>query len=118
MLQNQRKKKKRSLLKRRRRNDGANHHSDSVGAIAVSSNYVTWCNTGSTSIEPSGYVVYELATPVTYQLSAEQVKTLLGVNNVWASTGSMKEITYPADTKLYIDKKFAELSAAITALGT
>lgn len=63
-------------------------------------------------------VVYKLATPVSYTLTPGQVKTLLGVNNVWADTGNILSVTYPADTKLYIDKKFAELSAAITALGT
>ena len=62
--------------------------------------------------------VCEIATPVTYTLTPGQVKTLLGVNNIWADTGNILSVTYPADTKLYIDKKFAELSAAITALRT
>ena len=34
-------------------------------------------------------VVYELATPQTYQLSGQQIKTLLGVNNVWADSGTV-----------------------------
>lgn len=34
-------------------------------------------------------VVYELATPQTYQLTPQQVATLLGVNNVWADCGSV-----------------------------
>lgn len=39
-------------------------------------------------------VVYELATPVTYQLTdLEVIKTLKGVNNVWADTGDV-EVTY------------------------
>jgi hypothetical protein len=63
-------------------------------------------------------VVWKLATPVTYQLTQGQVKTLLGVNNIWADTGNILSVDYPADTKLYIDNKFAELSAVITALGT
>lgn len=63
------------------------------------------------------YMLYELETPVTYPLTPVEVETLLGVNNIWADTGDVS-VTYPADTKLYIDKKFAELSAAITALGT
>lgn len=33
---------------------------------------------------------YELATPQTYQLTAQQVKSLLGVNNVWADTGDVE----------------------------
>jgi hypothetical protein len=39
-------------------------------------------------------IVYDLATPVTYQLTNQQViETLKGVNNVWADTGNI-EITY------------------------
>jgi len=54
--------------------------------------------------------VYELATPVTYTLTAPQVKTLLGTNNIWADTGDT-EVTYCADTKLYIDRKITEAVA-------
>ena len=57
--------------------------------------------------------VYELATPVTYQLTNQQVLTLLKGNNVcFADCGSVS-IEYPADTKLYIDGKVAELQALI-----
>ena len=58
-------------------------------------------------------VVYKLATPVTYQLTNQQViETLKGTNNIWADTGDVT-VGYKADTKLYIDKKFAELQALI-----
>ena len=59
------------------------------------------------------YLVYELATPVTYTLTPGQVKTLLGVNNVWADTGDILSVDYPADTKLYIDKLIANLQALV-----
>lgn len=39
-------------------------------------------------------VVYELATPLTYQLTAQQIKTLVGTNNVWASSGDIVNITF------------------------
>jgi len=56
---------------------------------------------------------YELETPVVIEnLTVEQITTLLGVNNVWSDAGSTA-ITYPADTKRYIDKKIAELQALI-----
>lgn len=51
-------------------------------------------------------VVYKLATPTTVQLTPQEVTTLLGYNNISADTGSV-EVTYRADTKLYIDKKIA-----------
>lgn len=63
------------------------------------------------------YIIYELATPLTFDLTPVEVTTLLGINNLWSNTGDIA-LTYRADTKKYIDSKIAELSAAITALGT
>ena len=34
-------------------------------------------------------VIAKLATPVTYELTAPQVKTLLGINNLWADAGDI-----------------------------
>lgn len=48
-------------------------------------------------------VVAQLVTPVTYQLTPQEIKTLLGVNNIWCNTGD-SEIKYRADIALYIDK--------------
>ena len=52
-------------------------------------------------------IVYQLATPKTYQFTPTEVRTLLGHNNIWADTGNI-EVQYRADTKLYIDKKIQE----------
>ena len=49
-------------------------------------------------------VVYKLATPVTYNLTPTEVRTLLGENNLWANTGDVKTLVYPCDTKRYISK--------------
>lgn len=58
-------------------------------------------------------MLYPLATPVTYQLTNQQViETLKGVNNLWSSTGSVS-IEYPADTRLFIEKRISELQALI-----
>jgi hypothetical protein len=54
---------------------------------------------------------YELATPITYQLTPQEVRTLLGVNNIWSDGGDV-EVEYPADTKMYIDQKITEAIAA------
>lgn len=48
-------------------------------------------------------LVYELATPQTYQLTPTEVEMLFGDNNVWADTGD-STVAYRADTKLYIQK--------------
>lgn len=57
-------------------------------------------------------VVYTLSTPITYQLTAQEVKTILGQNYAWSSNGAGVSITYRADTKLYIDNKIAQAVAA------
>lgn len=52
-------------------------------------------------------LVYELETPITVQLTAQQLTTLLGQNNVWSDADSVS-VDYVADTKLYIAKVIAE----------
>ena len=58
-------------------------------------------------------IIGDLATPQTYQLTPTEVKTLLGQNNIFADTGDIASVDYVADTKAYIDDKFAELQALI-----
>ena len=48
-------------------------------------------------------VVYPLATPTTYQLTAQEISTLLGTNNIYADCGDIT-VTYRADPTLYIAK--------------
>lgn len=48
-------------------------------------------------------LVYELATPQTVQLTANELETVLGQNNIWNDCGDT-EVEYRADTKLYIQK--------------
>lgn len=55
-----------------------------------------------TEYEPEA--VYELATPQTYQLTPQQIQTLIGANNVWSEDGAI-EVEYIANLKDYIDKK-------------
>lgn len=57
-------------------------------------------------------IVYSLATPITVQLTAQEVTSLLGANNVFADAGSV-DVTYCADGKLYIDNRIAELQALV-----
>jgi len=48
-------------------------------------------------------LVYELAEPIHYPITPTEIKTLLGQNNIWADTGDT-EVTYRADTTLYISR--------------
>lgn len=57
-------------------------------------------------------VVYPLETLYTIQLAPQQLETLKGMNNIWSDAGAT-EVTYAADTKLYIDGKIAAIAAAI-----
>jgi len=48
----------------------------------------------------------------TLPITAPQVKSLLGANNLFADTGDILSVDYSADTKLYVDKLFASLTNA------
>lgn len=73
---------------------------------------------GTLTLNPdrTGTLVVNSEPSHTYQLTAEQISgimtTLLGANNIWSNVGSVS-VNYPADTKLYIDNKIAELQALI-----
>ena len=55
--------------------------------------------------------VYKLLTPLTYTLTASQIRTLLGQNHIWSDAGDVS-VKYNADTKLYIDNKITQAIAA------
>jgi hypothetical protein len=57
-------------------------------------------------------VVYMLAGPITYQLTPTEIKSVLGINNIYADCGNVA-VVYRADTTMYINRKIAE---AINAL--
>jgi len=68
-----------------------------------------------TFLQDNPFEVYiPFATPTEIQLTPQEVRTLLGENNIW-SDGGDAEVTYPADTKMYIDTKIAEAVAAAMA---
>lgn len=49
-------------------------------------------------------LVYELANPITYDLTPTQITTLLGTNNIWNDCNGNTDVEYKADTKLYIEQ--------------
>lgn len=75
--------------------------------IQTKSDWLSWL--ASNPIQ----LVYPLAQPQTYTLTASQITTLLGQNNVWHDANGEIEVGYKANTKLYIDGKIAELVAQI-----
>jgi len=56
-------------------------------------------------------VVYVVATPTTYTITADQVTTLLGDNTVWMDADGSIDLTYRADTQKYIDSRIALLNS-------
>lgn len=73
-----------------------------IGAVVVRDSRYTDAAAFKTAMD-GVQLVYELATPQTYQLDPQTISLLHGNNNVW-SDGSV-EVTYNADVGLYIDKK-------------
>lgn len=63
---------------------------DQTGNIIISDQNNTWSNINEAKAELTGhYVVYELATPQTVQLTPAQIEQLLGQNNVFCSSGDV-----------------------------
>ncbi len=60
-------------------------------------------------------LVYELAAPVTCQLTPAEVKTLLGVNSIWADTGE-SSVDYRADPTLYLDRRLTASRSVIAGV--
>ena len=51
----------------------------------------------------SAVVVYELATPTTYQLTPTQISAIVGTNNVFTDTNGNTSVVYACSLKDYID---------------
>lgn len=51
--------------------------------------------------------ILELEEPIERQLTPQQITTLLGKNNIWIDDATIS-VTYPVDTKTYIDRKIEE----------
>lgn len=66
-------------------------------------------------------ILYLLKEPIVNELSAEEVQKILALHTnkpnttIWNDQDTEMQVTYVADTKSYIDKKFKELSDAIVA---
>lgn len=85
--------------------------SDNTGMISADSNM--------NNVFPNGtQLVYELKTAQSYQLTASQLTTLLGWNNIWSDTNGNVDVTYTADTGIYISDKFAELKTPVVVSGS
>ena len=55
------------------------------------------------------YAVYELGTPIYYQLTPTQINTVLGANNIYADCGHILKVTYPCDNDLCVKEDLTTL---------
>ena len=73
-----------------------------IGKVCISTSGSVGIVDGNTYVSVTDFktamngvqLVYELATPLTYQLTPTQVKSLLGSNNVWCDTGNIEGSEY------------------------
>lgn len=79
--------------------------SSNNNTIAVRDNSVLYVNTGSADIQPTGKAVYELATPITYTLTPQEITMLCKENNIFADTGQTAISYYDNQTSTdpYVD---------------
>ena len=61
--------------------------------------------------------VFGLSSPLTYQLTPQEVATLLGENNIWADTGDVS-VEYRADPTLYINTRLSAIVAMLANVET
>lgn len=61
-------------------------------------------------------LVYPLATPIHYPLTPTEIKTLLGVNNVWANTGDTSVEYLMSDVGWYVEKKLRAFQSILAGV--
>lgn len=78
------------------------------GTFAIISTGITICDsrfdseeTAQSILQSEAQFVYKLATPIEYQLTPQEVTTLLGNNAVWTDAGPVT-VDYPADTTIVV----------------
>lgn len=86
----------------------ASTNSQELNIIRVrDTNYSTAEN--FTSAVNGKLLVYELYEPVVYTVSGDEIKTILGENNIFTNVGSISEIGVRNDTVLYVNSKLPDL---------
>ena len=68
--------------------------------IALRSTGYLYVNNGSNTVQPTGKVTIELATPEDFTFDGQEIPTRLGYNAFWSDQGDT-EVTYRADLDLY-----------------
>lgn len=87
-----------------------NSNSYNVAQVMLRDNSrFTTANELKTWLQTNGLTVsWKITTPITYQLTPIEVRTLLGENHIFADTGMINFCEYRVDTASYIDSKIDE----------
>ena len=59
---------------------------------------------------------YKLAEPIHYSLTAIDIKTLLGTNNIWADTGDVEVEYLMSDVSWYVEKKLKAFQSVLAGV--
>ena len=59
---------------------------------------------------------YELAEPIHYPLTATEIRTLLGQNNIWANTGDTAVEYLMSDVSWYVEKKLRAFQSVLAGV--
>ena len=62
------------------------------------------------------YVTYKLATPIHYPLTPQEIKTLLGQNNIWADCGDIEVEYLMSDVSWYVEKKLRAFQSILAGV--
>lgn len=98
-----------------------NHVTDKRISVSINGNIYCYDTAYSTPSDFKAAVdgtqlVYKLATPIEYDIDPVTIELLKGYNNVWTSAGGNVDVTYKADTKLYIDGKQLDIRNTIAPI--
>lgn len=71
------------------------NHDSNNSVYVMDTDYTTSSDVSAFKTAMAGMkMVYKLATPITYQLTPQQLKSLKGINNIWSDTNDAIEVKY------------------------
>lgn len=86
-----------------------------MGDIVCDGGGRVYCYTMDSVNKPEGLLVYELATPVTYQLTPTQISAIVGTNNIFTDTNGDTSLEYYAGHGAETAQVAEEIAADYTA---
>ena len=92
---------------------GLSNSNNAIYTYVVDSRYSTVEEFTASFTTHDPFFVCPLEESLRVQLTPQEIECLLGVNNIWADISDVT-VTYPVDTKTYIDKKIQEAISGLS----